>query len=113
MTPLVLTATMRFRAPPRKPRSTATFAPSHATPPPYLRHQYRGNGGCRDRPVSSAVIIAPAPGSQALVTGTARQLGAVSRSGTASPAPYFCRSTSPTKLELMNSIIGREVSFHE
>lgn len=84
-------AVQKFRAPPRKPRSTASFAPSHATPPPCLRHQYRENGGCRDRPVSSAVIIAPAPGSQALVNGTARQftLRAVSRSGNASPAQVF------------------------
>lgn len=32
-------AVQKFRAPPRKPRSTASFAPSHATPPPYLRHE--------------------------------------------------------------------------
>lgn len=87
----------------------ASFAPSHPTSPP--PDQLEKDGGCRNRPVPLAVIIAPDPPSRALVNGTAPHLHSARSAARATHGRprYFCFNA---KIELMNPIIGREVSFH-
>ncbi|MES0205179.1 hypothetical protein [Mesorhizobium sp. LNHC209A00] len=88
----------------------ASFAPSHATPPPHdqLEKKWRlpATDQCRWRLLSLPPLLGAGEWH-----GPAFTLGAVSRSAPHRRRKYFRRSMAKT--ELMNSIICREVSFHE